>query len=200
MKHDEKMTSDADRPVVLVADDEPQLAKLFATWLEREWEVRIAHTGEEALESMDEEVAVVLLDRRMPDISGDEVLAAIREEGYDCRVVMVTAVNPDIDIVEMEFDDYLVKPVGNEEVMGTVERVHARSEYDEDMREYYSLASKRAVLATEKPHESLERNEEFRELERRLTELRESIDGTVADLRTHEEFAAAFRELEDDSD
>lgn len=183
-------------PIVLVVDDEPQLAELFAAWLDEDWEVRTAHDGDEALAEMDENVAVVLLDRRMPGRSGDEVLDSIREEGYDCRVIMVTAVDPDFDIIEMGFDDYLVKPVANDELASTVERVYRRQEYDETMREYYSLASKRAVLETEKPRSELERNQEFRELEQRLTTLRKSVDETIEGLRTHEDYAAAFRDLD----
>lgn len=181
--------------VVLIVDDEPQLAELFAAWLEDDWDVRTAHSGEEALERMDEDVAVVLLDRRMPGKSGDDVLDSIREQGYDCRVIMVTAVDPDFDIIEMGFDDYLVKPVANDELTAIVERVHQRREYDETMREYYSLASKRAVLETEKSRPELEGNEEFRELEERLTTLRKSVDETIEGLQTHDDFAAAFRDL-----
>ncbi|ADJ15403.1 response regulator receiver protein [Halalkalicoccus jeotgali B3] len=182
--------------MVLVVDDEPQLAELFATWLDEEWTVRTANDGEEALALLDEGVAVALLDRRMPGMSGDEVLDEIHGTGYDCRTIMVTAVDPDFDIIEMGFDDYLVKPVSKEELTDTVEHVHRRSQYDEIMREYYSLASKRAVLETEKSAEELDGNEEFRELERRLTELRDAVDETVEELRTHEDFAAAFRDLD----
>jgi len=59
---------------------------------------------------IDETVDVVLLDRMMPGMSGQEVLAAIRERGLDCRVAMVTAVDADFDVIEMGFDEYLGKP------------------------------------------------------------------------------------------
>jgi DNA-binding response OmpR family regulator len=186
----------SDASVVLVVDDEPQLAELFAAWLNDDWDVRTAHNGEEALEQMDGDIAVVLLDRRMPGKSGDEVLDSIRAQEYDCRVIMVTAVDPDFDIIEMGFDDYLVKPVANDELTATVERVYKRREYDETMREYYSLASKRAVLETGKSRPELEGNEEFRELEDRLTSLRRSVDETIDGLNSHEDFAAAFRDLD----
>lgn len=185
-------------PVVLVVDDESELAELFATWLAEEWAVRIAHDGEEAIAKTDEAVEVVLLDRRLPDRSGDDVLDAIHERGSDCRVVMVTAVDPDFDIIEMGFDDYLIKPIGSDELRDTVERVHRRSKYDTIMCEYYSLVSKRAVLGTEKSRSELETSEEFQRLERRLDELRESVDETIDDLDGHAEFAAAFRDLGQD--
>lgn len=186
----------SDSPLVLIVDDEPQLAELFAVWLDSDWDVRTALDGEEALDRVDEDVAVVLLDRRMPGRSGDEVLDSIREQGYDCRVIMVTAVDPDFDIIEMGFDDYLVKPVSNGELTTTVERVYKRRKYDETMREYYSLASKRAVLETEKSRPELEGNEEFYELENQLTSLRKSVDEAIDGLNTHEDFAAAFRDLD----
>jgi len=101
-------------PLVLVVEDEPDLADLYAAWLGDEYRVRTAYGGQEALDELDEaddEVDAILLDRRMPGLSGDEVLAAVRERGIDCRVAMVTAVEPDFDILKMGFDDYLVKPV-----------------------------------------------------------------------------------------
>ncbi len=188
--------TEAGDPVVLVVDDEEGLADLFATWLADEWAVRVAYDGEGALERMDGEVAIVVLDRRLPDISGDEVLDAIHEAGYDCRVIMVTAIEPDFDIIEMGFDEYLVKPVANDDLLDTVERVHRRREYNEDMREYYSLASKRAVLSVEKSCPELGDSPEFRDLEDRLTALRHSIDETIEDLDGHADFAAAFRDLD----
>lgn len=82
-------------PVVLVVDDEEDLANLYSQWLSDDYAVRTAYNGEQALERLDETVDVVLLDRRMPGLSGDDALNRIREREYDCRVAMVTAVDPD---------------------------------------------------------------------------------------------------------
>ena len=113
------MTRDPDA-TVLAVDDEPDLAELYRVYLDPAYDVRIATGGEEALDAMDETVDVVLLDRRMPDMSGHEVLDAIRGEGYDARVAMLTAVEPDVDIVEMPFDDYKTKPVTKEDLLTLV--------------------------------------------------------------------------------
>ena len=104
-----------DAAVVLVVDDEEEVAEVFSLWLRDVYETRVATGGEAALEAVDG-VDLVLLDRRMPDLSGDETLARMRERGYDGPVAMVTAVDPDFDIVEMAFDDYLVKPISKEEL------------------------------------------------------------------------------------
>ena len=187
-----------DGPEVLVVDDEVRLADLFATWLESEWSVATAYDGGEALEKLSDTVEVVLLDRRMPGLSGDEVLAEIREAGYDCRVVMVTAVDPDFDIIEMGFDDYLVKPVSKADLHGIVETVLDRSAYAADVQEYYSLVSKKALLESEKTGRELEANDEYRELRSHVDELSERVDESVSQLSSHDEFVGVFRDLDTD--
>jgi len=186
----------SDGPEVLVVDDETRLADLFAAWLGSEWTVETAYDGEEALEKMTDSVEIVLLDRRMPGLSGDEVLSKIREAGYDSRVVMVTAVDPDFDIIEMGFDDYLVKPVSRDELSEIVDNVLARSEYAADIQEYYSLVSKRALLEAEKSERELEENEEYRELMDRIEELGSRVDESVSKMSSHEEFVGAFQDLD----
>ncbi|MFB6250227.1 MAG: bacterio-opsin activator domain-containing protein [Halobellus sp.] len=133
-------------PVVLVVDDDKDLADTCEYWLRDDFDVRVAYGGREALDRIDDTVDVVLLDRRMPDRSGDEVLEAIDERGYDCRIAMMTAVEPDTDIVEMPFDEYLVKPVDEADLRGTVEELLVRAEFDARVREYFALESTEAVL------------------------------------------------------
>ncbi|QLG27122.1 HalX domain-containing protein [Halorarum halophilum] len=184
-----------DPPVVLVVEDEPDLADLYAAWLGDDYDVRTAYGGQEALEQLDEDVSIVLLDRRMPGLSGDEVLVAVRDHGIECRVAMVTAVEPDFDIVAMGFDDYLVKPVTREALTETVESLLRRSEYDTGVQEYFALASKKAVLESEKGRAALEESDEYRDLDARLEHLRENLDESLEDLDRHDDFERAFRDI-----
>jgi len=176
-------------------DDESRLADLFTAWLTTEYEVEAAYDGESALELMSESVEVVLLDRRMPGLSGDEVLEEIRDRGYDCRVVMVTAVDPDFDIIEMGFDDYLVKPVSKDELMEVVENVQGRSTYENDIQEYYALVSKKSLLESEKSERELADNGEYQELTERVDELRGRVDQAVEGMEDHDDFVGAFQDL-----
>jgi DNA-binding response OmpR family regulator len=176
----DEMTTEA--PLVLIVEDEPDLADLYAAWLGEEYRVRTAYGGREALERLDDEVDVILLDRRMPDLSGDEVLETVRERGIDCRVAMVTAVEPDFDIIAMGFDDYLVKPVSRDDLAETVDGLLVRTEYDDGIRELFSLASKKAVLESEKGPAALEGNEEYQELKDRVEQLRADLDQTLEDM------------------
>lgn len=185
----------ADQPLVLIVEDEPDLADLYATWLKDEYRVRVAYGGREALEALDDAVDVVLLDRRMPDLSGDEALTEIRDRGFDCRVAMVTAVEPDFDIVAMGFDDYLVKPVSKDALDRTVSNLLLRNSYDDGMKELFSLASKKALLESEKDAVSLEESEEYQRLTERLTELRDELDETLQRFDEERDIAAVYRDI-----
>jgi len=184
-------------PTVLVVDDETEITALYGEWLSDAYDVRQAYNGEEALDEVDETVDVVLLDRRMPDLSGDEVLTAIRERGLDCRVAMVTAVDPDFDILELGFDDYLVKPVSRDDLNEVVERLLRRSTYDDHMQEYFSLASRKATLEAEKPASELEASEEYQDLLAELDALQGTLSESFAEL-DDEDFRAAFAALDTD--
>ena len=193
-----------DTASVLVVEDEADLADLYAAWLGDEYDVRTAYGGEEAIEQLTDEIDVILLDRRMPGMSGDEVLVAVRDRGIDARVAMVTAVEPDFDIVEMGFDDYLVKPVTRESLADTVESLLRRSRYDSRVQELYSIASKKAVLEAEKGQAALDESGEYAELDERMTELNEELDHQMEEMDSHNEFEQAFRQFdspdEDDDD
>lgn len=113
---------DEDPATVLLVDDEESVLETYELYLETEgYDVLTADNGGEALVELDGDVDVLLLDRRMPGMSGDEVLEHVRDWELDCRVAMITAVDPDSDIVEMAFDDYLTKPISKDELLDTVE-------------------------------------------------------------------------------
>ncbi len=189
----------SDGPEILVVDDESRLADLFGAWLGSNWSVGTAYDGSEALEKMSDSVEVVLLDRRMPGLSGDDVLSEIRSRGYDCRVIMVTAVDPDFDIIEMGFDDYLVKPVSKDELIEIVENVADRSGYKADIQEYYALVSKKALLESEKTERELDDNTEYQDLIERVAELEARVDETVSGMSSHDDFVGAFQDLESEN-
>ena len=114
----------AERPNVLIVDDERELADLYGEWLEMAGcSVRTAYDGQAALKYLDSEVDVVLLDRRLPETRGKQVLERIRGSERDCSVAMVTAVEPEVDIVEMGFDEYIVKPVEQTELTNLVDKL-----------------------------------------------------------------------------
>lgn len=186
-------------PLVLVVEDEPDLADLYAAWLGDEYRVLTAYGGQSALEQIDEvddTVDAILLDRRMPGLSGDEVLAAVRERGIDCRVAMVTAVEPDFDILKMGFDDYLVKPVTSDTLRETVEGLLRRSEYDTNVQDLFSLTSKKAVLETEKSATELADNDEYQNLTEQIEDLRAKADDSLEAATEEDDFEQLFTDFD----
>jgi DNA-binding response OmpR family regulator len=182
---------------VLVVEDERELADLFADWLRSTYDVRTAYTADGALDELDGDVDVVLLDRRLPESSGDAVLETIRGEGYGCQVAMVTAVDPDFDMLELGIDAYVVKPVDREELAELVSRLLARSLYSEEVQEYFSLASKRASLETSKSEEELAASDRYSDLCERIDEKRSNLDQLVGELG-EDDFLAVIRNLHED--
>lgn len=187
--------SDSEPPVVLIVEDEPDVAETYNLWLQDEYEVRMAGDGSEALELLDSDVDILLLDRMMPGLSGDEVLERIRDGESDCRVAMVTAVEPDFDILEMGFDSYLTKPIRSDELHETVSNLLERSEYDDLLQDYYSLVEKQATLEASKSSAELAESEQYAKLSERVAQLQDDLSQTLGGVEDNEDFIATLREL-----
>ena len=166
----------SDEAGVLVVEDEADIAEAYATMLRDAYDVTVVNSGEAAIEQLDSGIDVVLLDRRLPDIPGDEVLNRIDKGQLGCRVVMITEVDPDLDIVEMAFDEYLVKPVPEETITATVEQMVKRNAYDAEFQEMAAVATKLATLEAKLEIAELEQSEEYETLTRRYAELSRASD------------------------
>lgn len=186
---------DADKPVILVVEDEVDVAETYEIWLSAKYDVTVAPNGRDALAAITDEVDVVLLDRMMPGLSGDQVLETIRDRDLDCRVAMVTAVEPDFDIITMGFDAYLSKPVSKDRLHETVDCLLERASYSDLLQEYYALAETKAALTTGKRIEELEKNQEFNALEAELTAVRGRLDDTLGGFTDDADFISALRDI-----
>jgi DNA-binding response OmpR family regulator len=99
---------------VLLVEDDPAARQGLELALRRlGYEVRLAETGEAALDGLGEATDVVVLDVMLPGVDGFEVCRRLRRDS-DIPVIMLTARGDDFDIVgglEAGADDYVVKPV-----------------------------------------------------------------------------------------
>lgn len=119
---------------VLVVEDERDIAALVAYQLTREgFRVETAHSGDDALEAVHREIPdLVVLDRMLPGVSGDEVLRDLRSESAtrSIPVLMLTAKREKeerIEGLEMGADDYLTKPFSPRELVLRVQAILRRS-------------------------------------------------------------------------
>ena len=172
---------DGNRTSLLVVDDEEGIADVYAAMLADDYDTRTAYGGREALEKINEDIDIVLLDRRMPAPDGDEVLTEIRERGLDVRVGMITATEPDFDIVEMDFDDYLVKPLDSDDLHEAVHKLLTLSKHDEQTRELFSVAKKKAAIEGTVTESRLTEKQEYDDLLRRFSELDDNISERIKD-------------------
>lgn len=190
---------------ILVVEDDPTVTHLYNQFLEPEYTVVTTTTAAEAIdvlhgesapegEELPESVDAVLLDRRLPDEPGETVLDVIEEEDLDCRVAMVTGVEPDFDIVDMGFDLYILKPVERDELMDAVDTLFVRSEYGGLLREAASLASKRALLEANKSEDELDASEEYSELLDRMADLDDELMD-LADSLSADDYRVMFRDI-----
>lgn len=166
---------------VLLVDDEPDVIQLYEDFLTDRFTVLTATGASEAFERIDPRVDIVILDRHMPGSSGDELLVEFRDRGYDVPVVMVTAVNPDTDIIDLPFDDYLTKPVTRDELRKTVSVLVNQRSLDETSQELYCLASKIAALEAEDDFDKTS-SQEYDKLVDQMTNLKDEIDATLSTL------------------
>jgi len=97
----------------------------------------------------------------VPTASGKTLIATL---------AMLTAVEPDFDVIEMGFDAYITKPPERDELIETVEDLLRRSTLDDGLQEYHSLMARKGALEAEKEPEELEHSEEYQTLLDRLEE------------------------------
>ena len=117
---------------VLVVEDHPRLAETVATVLRREgMAVDIAFDGREALARVAlADYDVVVLDRDLPGVHGDEVCRAMVADGRPSRVLMLTAAGAVEDRIAglgIGADDYLPKPFHLAELVARVRALSRRS-------------------------------------------------------------------------
>jgi two-component system response regulator CssR len=112
---------------IYIVEDELDLAKLLESYLKKEgYEPKIFTTGEEAIAHVGDEVHLWILDIMLKDdISGYDVIKAIRDKDGMIPVIFTSARDKDIDKIlglEMGGDDYLVKPYSMKELVLRVNR------------------------------------------------------------------------------
>lgn len=126
-------TMNARAALVLIVEDESEIADILEAYLERDgFRTAWARDGREALQ-LHQAVKpdLVLLDVQMPHLDGWEVLSRLRQ-GFVTPVIMLTALDTDVDKVSalrVGADDYVVKPFNPTEVVARVRAVLRRTQF-----------------------------------------------------------------------
>ena len=115
---------------ILVVEDEETLAEAISFLLSKEgFDVAVAASGPEAIDSFDKSGAdLILLDLMLPGLSGTEVCRQIRTKS-SVPIIMLTAKDSEIDKVvglELGADDYVTKPYSSRELIARIKAVMRR--------------------------------------------------------------------------
>src|SRR6516162_1173001 len=122
------MTSMAQRPRILLADDEINLRKVLGAILLRDgYDVLEAADGEQALDQIAaaSDVAVLITDLRMPKLDGMGLLRKVVAEHPEVPVIMITAhgsVDSAVEAVKLGAFDYIEKPFEQSQIRQVVQK------------------------------------------------------------------------------
>lgn len=129
MLHDPQAGS-VPKAKILVVDDNALVTSLIKHKLEKEgFEVLVFHDGAKALKAAQAvEVSLCIIDVRMPEMGGFELLTALRSlPAYaDVPIMLATAVDGDAPLargMNLGADEYIVKPFSVEDLLGRVRRL-----------------------------------------------------------------------------
>ncbi len=144
---------------ILIVDDEKTARKSLTDILKLEgYQVEAKEDGESALQAVTEEdYDLMLLDIKMPGMSGLEVLEKVVDIAPDCKVVLLTAhgsMESAIEAVRHGAHDYLLKPASPNDILGTVAK--AMAEHGETQRKRRLLEQMEASIQELKDAEGVE--------------------------------------------
>ena len=120
---------------ILLVDDEIKITEVIKAYLDKEgYNTFIVHDGQKAFELFkQEEFDLVILDRMLPDISGEEICKRIRETSL-VHIIMLTAKTEDDDKIggfNLGCDDYVCKPFNVKELILRIKAVFRKMEKED---------------------------------------------------------------------
>jgi DNA-binding response OmpR family regulator len=135
---DTSPTRTTPKPLIVVVEDEPELAKLIAEFLERAgMRVQICNRAAHAIKFLQKNFAnLVLLDLVLPDQGGFELYGDMKSLNINVPVIFVTATVEEASKVhglDLGGDDYITKPFSYAELVARIRAVLRRSDVKEDM-------------------------------------------------------------------
>ena len=142
---------------ILLIDDEKKICEFVKAYLDKEgYKTDIAYNGNDAINYLDNnQYDIVLLDRMLPDISGEEICNYIRNNCklINVSIIMLSAKTEDDDRIEgfeLGCDDYICKPFNVKELILRIKSVLKRSH---DLENNEKIKFKNQIEINTKTHE-----------------------------------------------
>ncbi len=133
-----------DKPNVLLVEDAAPQAALYQQYLKDEMiELSLVSTGGDAMAFIaDNPPELVLLDLKLPDMDGQDILRWLQDEGYSCSVIVITghsSVDVAVDVMRVGASDFLEKPVTASRLKTTIKNSLERSRLQHIVDDYQSV-------------------------------------------------------------
>lgn len=180
------------QPRALVIDDEASIRESFRFYLEdNNYTVDEAANGRDGLEQFSNHPPdIVLVDLRMPEVDGHQVLEKISKESPDTPLVVISGTGRIGDVVEalrLGAWDYLLKPVTDLSIVGhAVEKALERARLLRENRDYQNHLENEVERRTRELTGKVEEMTRFNRMaigrERRIIELKRQINTLLAEL------------------
>lgn len=142
---------------ILLIDDEKKICEFVKAYLDKEgYKTDVAYNGNDAINYLDNnQYDIVLLDRMLPDISGEEICNYIRNNCklINVSIIMLSAKTEDDDRIEgfeLGCDDYICKPFNVKELILRIKAVLKRSH---DLKNNEKINFKNEIEINTKTHE-----------------------------------------------
>lgn len=106
---------------VLFVDDEEGILDLYRIMCENKYNVETLSQGTRAVEEFDNSIDIAFFDRRMPDMSGYEVIKKIQNEGYETPMIIISGSDEDESPTDADYKEYLKKPIDQDEIFNAID-------------------------------------------------------------------------------
>lgn len=156
---------------VLVVEDDQNQADLYSNWLER-YNVKKKKIDELHEENQDKTIAL-LLDR---DLEGKSFRKYLKHlDTSEIPVIMITGLEPSLEIADIEIQDYIVKPVSKETIRQKIQEMEDLKQKTRKQRKIKSLQSRKQILESRLPNKKLEESSKYKDLNKKLKELKDQL-------------------------
>ena len=150
---------------ILLVEDTSVLAKTYIQYLRNEpYDITHVESGQGAIEHLKQHLPrAILLDLQLPDISGMDVLAYVREQEMPCPVIMITAhgsINVAVDAMKAGAFDFVIKPFAAERIIVTLGNAVERQKLEalvESYRQQIDRDGFHQIIGTSPPMQAVYR-------------------------------------------
>lgn len=118
---------------ILLVEDDLALSRVYQEYLKNEtYEIFPVDTGKAALDAIDNEAPdAILLDLKLPDMDGIEILKHIQDRAFNCTVIVITAhgsVNTAVEAMQAGASDFMLKPFARDQLIYTLRHALERQQ------------------------------------------------------------------------